>query len=148
MQEKETPRRSSALVIILVILFLAAVYIIWEVNEIWRFAGNYQVVTEADSTYELILSQTGRITIVDVGAGNPALEGFLYRTPLSAKDGKYVIRAGGETDPVFLDLGENGMKANAWLSIIGLESPEGFEPCNVINLETETDRMQFNEIKQ
>lgn len=147
MNEEKTTGKGKFIIAILVILFVAVVYLIWESSEIQRFTGTYEAVGDKDSAYELTLFRTGRIKVVDIGAGNPALEGFLYRTPLSAKDGKYIVKAGGETNPVYLNLGDSGMRANGWLSMILREDRGDSEFCKIIVLETGTEHMQFEKIE-
>ena len=147
MNEEKTTGKGKFIIAVLVILFVAVVYLIWEISEIQRFTGTYEAVGDKDSAYELTLSGTGRIKVVDIGAGNPALEGLLYRTPLSAKDGKYIVKAGGETNPVFLDLGGSGMRANGWLSMVLREDRGDSEFCKIIVLETESEHMQFEKIE-
>lgn len=147
MSEEKTTGKGKIIIAVLVILFVAVVYLIWEISEIQQFIGTYEAADATDSAYELTLSRTGRIKVVDIGAGNPALEGFLYRTPLSAKDGKYIVKAGGETNPVFLDLGSSGMKADGWLSMILREDRGDSEFCKIIVLQTGTEHMQFEKIE-
>ena len=140
-------KKIRILVITLLIIGIVAGGFVWETEEVRRFAGDYVAVDAQDSAYELILSKIGRIKVVDVGAGNPAIEGWIYRTPSSAEYSRYYLKTGGETDGVFLGLEENNGKATVWLSLLGRAIADDEEPTpfRVITIETKTDHMQFNE---
>jgi len=139
-------KRSRLIITISAIAFFAIGFFAWETAEIRQFAGEYVAVDAHDSAYELNLSRTGQISVVDIGAGNPALEGYIFRNPFAAGSGRYYLRSSGETDDAFLDLGENKGKASVWLSSLGQTDADD-EPAvlRVITIETGTDHMQFNE---
>ena len=132
-------KRSRLIITISAIAFFAIGFFAWEIAEIRQFAGEYVAVDAHDSAYELNLSRTGQISVVDIGAGNPALEGYIFRNLFAAGSGR-------ETDDAFLDLGENKGKASVWLSSLGQTDADD-EPAvlRVITIETGTDHMQFNE---
>ena len=134
---KKTRVIGITLVILLVIGGLA-----WETAEIRQCAGEYIAVDAQDSAYELNLSKIGRISVVDVGAGNPALEGWIYRSPFSTEYNRYHLITYGETDNAFLNIGEGD--ASVWISAIGQTYIDPAE-YKVITIETETEHMQFNE---
>ena len=143
----EMMKKVRIAVITLFIIVIVVGGIIWETTEIRQYAGEYVAVDVQDSTYVLSLSKTGRISVIDVGAGNPAIEGWIYRTPFSAVYSRYYLKSGGETDSAFLDLGENNGKAVVWLFELGRAVADDEEPTpfSVITIETGTDQMQFNE---
>ena len=138
-------KKTRIAVITLFIIVIVMVGLIWETTEIRQYAGEYVSIDARDSTYVLKLSKTGHISVEDVGAGTPALEGRIYRSSFSAS--MYYLITGGETDGVFLDLGENNGKAYVWLSELGQTITDDEEPTafKVITIETGTDHMQFNE---
>lgn len=137
-------RRIASFIIASIVIIAAILLAVWETSEIRSFAGQYVSVDAVDSTYELTLSPSGRLTVSDIGAGNPAVDGLILRT--SPSDSKYTLKCGGETDEVFLDLGESDGRASVWLSWIGrVENDETNESFRVIIIETGTARMQFNE---
>lgn len=65
--------------LIAVILLASSGYIVWDLYIIRPLAGEYVSVDATDSLYELTLSKAGRINVVDVGAGNPVIEGFVLQ---------------------------------------------------------------------
>lgn len=138
--------RKRISIIIIVFLLAALAYFMWETAEIRNYAGLYEAVDAKDSAYELSLSKIGRISVADIGAGNPAVEGWIYRIPFSADNNRYKLIAGGETNEVFLDIGSNKNKTWVWLSEIGI-SEENAEPkaFRIITIENDSDHMQFNE---
>ena len=127
---------------IIVISLILMGYFIWGTSEIRKFAGEYESVDATDSSYELTLSKTGKLTVVDVGAGNPAVEGYVFRVPFRDT---YFLKTGGETDGAFLSLEENQGKADVWLSVIGQVEGENLEDFRIITIETRSGHMQFNE---
>jgi len=133
-------RLKKTKVVIIVILLIGVVAYLWTTADVRQFAGKYTAVDATDSAYELTLSKFGRVHVADVGAGNPALDGFIYRIPFRDE---YYLKAGGETDDVFLDLGKHNGKAKVWLSAIGQTYVDP-AVCRIIIIETETAHMQFN----
>ena len=134
--------RKRIITVLLIVLIIVTIgYLLIVRSEIRQFAGTYKAVDAADSEYELTLSKTGKISVADVGAGNPVLEGHIYKSPFKTE---YYLKAGGETDDVFLDLGECKGKAKVWLSAIGQTY---VDPAvyRIIIIETETAHMKFNE---
>ena len=88
--------------LIAVILLASSGYIVWDLYIIRPLAGEYVSVDATDSLYELTLSKAGRINVVDVGAGNPVIEGFVFAVPDSVN--RLRIKTYGETDGAFLGI--------------------------------------------
>ena len=135
-------KKSRIKVITLIIIVLVILGFAWETAEIRQYAGEYVAVDAQDSAYELTLSKLGKINVVDVGAGNPALEGWIYRFPFSTESNRYHLLTCGETDNAFLNIGEGD--ASVWISAIGQTYIDPAE-YKVITIETGTEHMQFNE---
>lgn len=102
-----------------------------------RYAGYYSSV-KANSAYQLHLSPLGHIEIVDIGAGNPALEGTLYGIPFSEK---YTVKAKGETDESFLNISENNMKAELEFSHTDIGDIK--KNVNLLVISTKDETMEF-----
>ena len=134
-------RRKAVSIVIITAILIIVSYLIWDISQLRPFAGTYISIDAEDSTYELTLSGTGRISITDIGAGNPALNGFVYTVPDS--NNHFRIRTFGETDSSFLGLKDT--KTAIWLSSIRHQDDEqSSSDYNVIVLEA-SDSMQFNE---
>ena len=75
---------------------------------------------------------------MDIGAGNPALEGTLYGIPFSEK---YTVKAKGETDESFLNISENNMKAELEFSHTDIGDIK--KNVNLLVISTKNEAMEF-----
>ncbi len=136
-------RKPAIIVSIVIIMIAFAGYPIWDIYHIHSLEGEYVSVDAADSLYELTLTKTGRISIVDVGAGNPVLEGIVFAVPDS--ENRLRIKTYGETDGAFLGIKDH--KLTIWPASIGYQPADAQIPVSfhIITLETVSESMQFNE---
>ena len=135
--------RKMLMSLIAAMLIAAAGYIVWDLYIIRPLAGEYVSVDAKDSLYELTLSKAGRINVVDVGAGNPALEGFVFAVPDSVN--RLRIKTYGETDGAFLGIKDH--KLSIYPASLGYQPADSQTPVSfhIITLETDSESMQFNE---
>ena len=129
--------------LIAVILLASSGYIVWDLYIIRPLAGEYVSVDATDSLYELTLSKAGRINVVDVGAGNPVIEGFVFAVPDSVN--RLRIKTYGETDGAFLGIKDH--KLSIYPASLGYQPADSKAPVSlhIIVLETASESMQFNE---
>lgn len=134
-------KKRHIIILTIIAVLIISGYLIWGFSHLSTYAGKYISVDADDSTYELTLTKTGHISITDIGAGNPALEGFVYIVPDA--NNNFRIRTFGETDKTFLGLGEN--KLNIWLITIGRLAIDEESPATYKAIVLEAaDSMQFN----
>ena len=104
---------------------------------------NYESVDAEDTTYGLSISIIGNFSIADIGAGNPAIKGHLFKIPFT--DNKYIVNClfDEDFDEHFLNMKSKFQVMNIYPQIIGNKFKQDY---HVIIFETEKEHMQFNEI--
>ena len=129
--------------LIAVILIAASGYIVWNLYIIRPLAVEYVSVDARDSLYELTLSKAGHISVVDIGAGNPAIEGIVFAVPDPVN--RLRIKTYGETDGAFLEIKDH--KLSIYPATLGYQPADSQTPVSfhIITLETASESMQFNE---
>lgn len=129
--------------IIFFIIAITTLICIFDLFKIVQYSGYYTANNDV-STYQLYLSPLGHVDVVDIGAGNPAIEGGLYGLPFS---NFYTLKAKGETDPVFLNLEKNNMKANVEFSYTDIKPQNIIIKHNIktITISTKSEKIVFTE---
>lgn len=139
--DKKKFRLKIIIGIIVVMLIAIGSFAIYNYHEFSDMKGEYESV-ESNSLYSLKVSDFGKFSIVDVGAGNPCIKGYLLKIP--SKDACFACCLfDSDFDGSFLNIDSKFKRLGYFPMLAGREMGDSYM---IVVFENGDDSIQFNEI--